>query len=152
GGAPHDRVSCGSIVDPAPQRGRPGRPTGRAGTGGASGGHPGPAAGAGPPVPPARGGPARPPRGAARGAGLARAAAGRGARRGGGEVRRMDELGDFSTSPRMVLIAAIAVGVGALSAFVALALLRLIGLFTNLFFFGRWSTDLVSPAGNHLGL
>ncbi len=38
-----------------------------------------------------------------------------------------------------------------LSAFVALALLKLIGLFTNLFFYQRWSTALVSPAGNHLG-
>ena len=34
----------------------------------------------------------------------------------------------------------------------ALALLRLIGLFTNLFFFQRWGTALVSPAGNHLGV
>ena len=41
--------------------------------------------------------------------------------------------------------------IGVLCAFVALALLRLIGLFTNLFYFGRWSTDMVSPAGNHLG-
>jgi H+/Cl- antiporter ClcA len=32
-----------------------------------------------------------------------------------------------------------------------LALLRLIGLFTNLFYFGRWSTAMVSPAANHLG-
>ena len=39
-----------------------------------------------------------------------------------------------------------------LSAFVALALLKLIGLFTNLFFFQRWDTALVSPAGNQLGL
>jgi chloride channel protein, CIC family len=39
-----------------------------------------------------------------------------------------------------------------LAAFVAWALLRLIGLFTNLFYFGRWSTALVSPAGNHLGM
>jgi len=37
-------------------------------------------------------------------------------------------------------------------AFVALALLRLIGLFTNLFYFGRWNTALVSPVGNHLGV
>jgi H+/Cl- antiporter ClcA len=35
---------------------------------------------------------------------------------------------------------------------VALALLRLIGLFTNLFFFQRWDTTLVSPAGHALGL
>src|SRR5712671_6300479 len=43
-------------------------------------------------------------------------------------------------------------GIGALCAFVALALLRLIGLFTNLFYFGRWSTTMVSPTGNHLGI
>jgi chloride channel protein, CIC family len=39
-----------------------------------------------------------------------------------------------------------------LSAFVALALLKLIGLFTNVFFFQRWNTELISPTGNHLGL
>jgi chloride channel protein, CIC family len=44
-----------------------------------------------------------------------------------------------------------AIGIGAVAALVALALLRLIGLFTNLFYFGRWSTALVSPVGNHLG-
>ncbi len=43
-------------------------------------------------------------------------------------------------------------GIGALCAFVALALLRLIGLFTNLFYFGKWSSAMVSPMGNHLGV
>jgi H+/Cl- antiporter ClcA/CBS domain-containing protein len=62
------------------------------------------------------------------------------------------DLGDFTTTPRVLLISGIAVLIGILSAFVALALLRLIGLFTNLFFFGRVSTSLASPAGNHLGL
>jgi CIC family chloride channel protein len=62
------------------------------------------------------------------------------------------KLGDFTTTPRVVWISLIAIGIGVLSAVVALALLRLIGLFTNLFFYQRWSTDLVSPAGNHLGL
>jgi H+/Cl- antiporter ClcA/predicted transcriptional regulator len=42
--------------------------------------------------------------------------------------------------------------IGVICAFVALALLRLIGLFTNLFYFGRWSTTMVSPVGNHLGI
>ena len=41
--------------------------------------------------------------------------------------------------------------IGVLCAYVALALLRLIGLFTNLFYYGRWNSSLVSPAGNHLG-
>ena len=61
-------------------------------------------------------------------------------------------LGDFLTTPRLIPLCLLAIGIGAISAVVALVLLRLIGLFTNLFFFQRWSTDLVSPAGNQLGL
>jgi len=61
------------------------------------------------------------------------------------------ELGDFTTSWNVVPITLLATGIGIFSAFVALALLRLIGIFTNLFFFQRWGTALVSPAGNHLG-
>src|SRR5919109_2988616 len=60
-------------------------------------------------------------------------------------------LGDFTASGRVVTIAAIAVGIGIVSAYVALALLKLIGLFTNLFFFQRWSTTLASPADHTLG-
>src|SRR5208337_4288404 len=56
------------------------------------------------------------------------------------------------TEWRVVPISLLATGIGVVCAFVALALLRLIGLFTNLFYFGRWSTAMVSPAGNHLGL
>jgi H+/Cl- antiporter ClcA/predicted transcriptional regulator len=62
------------------------------------------------------------------------------------------ELGDFTTTARVLPIAALAVAIGALSALVALLLSRLIGLFTNLFFFQRVSTELVSPAGHHLGV
>jgi chloride channel protein, CIC family len=61
-------------------------------------------------------------------------------------------LGDFTTTLEIIPISGLAVVIGALCAFVALALLRLIGLFTNLFYFGRWNTALVSPAGNHLGI
>ncbi len=64
---------------------------------------------------------------------------------------RTDKLGDFTITPRVLWITALAIGIGFVSAFVALALLRLIGLFTNLFFFGRVGSALVSPAGNHLG-
>jgi len=63
----------------------------------------------------------------------------------------VERLGDFTTTNEVILIALLATGIGIFSAFVALALLRMIGLFTNLFFFQRWSTALVSPAGNHLG-
>ncbi len=65
--------------------------------------------------------------------------------------RANQELGDFTTSPRVIPIALLAVFIGALAAYVAVALLRMIGFFTNLFFYQRISTDLVSPAGNHLG-
>jgi CIC family chloride channel protein len=62
-----------------------------------------------------------------------------------------EELGDFTTTPRVISISCLAMFIGVLCAFVALVLLRLIGLFTNLFYFGRWNTAMVSPAGNHLG-
>jgi chloride channel protein, CIC family len=65
---------------------------------------------------------------------------------------RNETLGDFTTTRRVIPISALAMVIGLLCAFVALALLRLIGLFTNLFYFGRWSSSLVSPAGNHLGI
>lgn len=69
-----------------------------------------------------------------------------------GNAEAIGKLGDFTTSPRVLLISLLALGIGVIGAFVALVLLKLIGLFTNLFFFQRWGTDLVSPAGNHLGL
>jgi H+/Cl- antiporter ClcA len=64
---------------------------------------------------------------------------------------RVTRLGDFTTTFEVVPITLLAAAIGVFSAFVALALLRLIGLFTNLFFFHRISTALVSPAGNTLG-
>jgi len=65
--------------------------------------------------------------------------------------RVSSKLGDFTVKPRTLAISVLAVVIGAISAYVALGLLKLIGLFTNLFFFQRWSAALVSPAGNHLG-
>ncbi|HZR80841.1 MAG TPA: chloride channel protein [Candidatus Binatia bacterium] len=62
------------------------------------------------------------------------------------------ELGDFTATWRMIPMSLAAIAIGVLGAYVALGLLRLIGLFTNLFFFQRWDTTLVSPAGNQLGL
>ena len=61
------------------------------------------------------------------------------------------ELGDFTATWRVIPMSLAAVTIGLLSACVALALLRLIGLFTNLFFFQRWDFALVAPAGNRLG-
>ena len=67
------------------------------------------------------------------------------------DVAGRHQLGDFTTNSRVIFLSIIAVGIGVLSAFVALALLRLIGLFTNLFFFQRWATILISPVDNKLG-
>ncbi len=53
---------------------------------------------------------------------------------------------------RVIPVSLLAVGIGIVGTYVAWALLRLIALFTNLFYYGRVSTVLVSPAGNHLGL
>src|SRR5437763_8425505 len=64
---------------------------------------------------------------------------------------QLPHLGDFTMTPRVIPIAALAVVIGIFAAFVAAALLKLIGLFTNLFFFQRVDTTLVSPAGHHLG-
>jgi chloride channel protein, CIC family len=61
------------------------------------------------------------------------------------------DLGDFTTTARVIPISALAIVIGIAAAFVAAALLKLIGLFTNLFFFQRFDTTLVSPAGHHLG-
>src|SRR5437879_13046 len=52
---------------------------------------------------------------------------------------------------RVVLLCALAVAVALCAGGVAQLLTRLIGLITNLCFYGRLSTAFVSPAGHHLG-
>ena len=64
---------------------------------------------------------------------------------------RAQALGDFTADSRTIPISLLAILIGVLSTGVAWALLRLIGLFTNLFYYHRWNFQLVSPAGNHLG-
>jgi chloride channel protein, CIC family len=65
---------------------------------------------------------------------------------------RPQELGDFTTDWRVIPISGLAIVIGLISSVVAWALLRLIGLFTNLFYYHRWNTALISPAGNPLGV
>jgi chloride channel protein, CIC family len=62
-----------------------------------------------------------------------------------------EELGDFTVTPRLLTISAFATAIGIVSAYVALALLKLIGLFTNIFFYQQWSTELVTPENHTLG-
>ncbi|MGN6780353.1 MAG: chloride channel protein [Marmoricola sp.] len=64
-------------------------------------------------------------------------------------VRDVRHLGDFSTTPRMLVIAALALPIGAIAAVTAWALLRLIGLITNVIFYQRTSTQLVAPGAQH---
>jgi hypothetical protein len=49
---------------------------------------------------------------------------------------------------RIVLVSFLSAGIGIVAGFVAYALYKLIGLFTNLFFFHRWSTDFASVGSN----
>src|SRR5690349_4083029 len=63
----------------------------------------------------------------------------------------VDDLGDFTATRRVIGVAALAFGIGLVGALLAKALLALISLATNIFFFGRLSTAPVSPADAHLG-
>jgi CIC family chloride channel protein len=58
-------------------------------------------------------------------------------------------LGDFTLTPRVLTIVAVALPVGAASAVAAFCLLRLIGLITNLVFYQRIDTQLVAPGLHH---
>ncbi len=53
---------------------------------------------------------------------------------------------------RVVQITLLALLIGLLSGLIAQGLMRLIGFITNLSFYGRLTTDFVSPADNHLGM
>jgi chloride channel protein, CIC family len=65
---------------------------------------------------------------------------------------RFRDLGDFTTvDRRTLLLAGLAVLVGIFAALIAALLLGTIGLFTNLFYYGRLSVTFVSPFGNQLG-
>src|SRR5712671_5482157 len=63
--------------------------------------------------------------------------------------------GDFTANPRVLVVTVMAVFIGVASAFVALALTKLIGFFTNLFYYQRIAIgEFTSPAPGaiHLGV
>ena len=62
-----------------------------------------------------------------------------------------DELADFSTNRRVLLLSAMALAIGAFSALVAYVLIWLIAAITNLAFYHRLSAARAIPQGNHLG-
>src|SRR5689334_9606705 len=60
-------------------------------------------------------------------------------------------LGDFRTDARMLVLVALAVPIGIVSALVAKALLWLIAVITNAVFFQKYSPELGSLVHHHLG-
>jgi H+/Cl- antiporter ClcA/CBS domain-containing protein len=65
------------------------------------------------------------------------------------ELRR---LGDFTTNARVLVIAAIAIVVATFGFIAGVALLKLIWLFTNIAYFGRFSFEIPNLADSPLGL
>lgn len=67
--------------------------------------------------------------------------------------QQSSKKGQFGVAlePEVIKICGFAVLVGAVSGLVAQALLELIYFFTNIFFYGRFSFAITSPAHNHLG-
>ncbi len=62
------------------------------------------------------------------------------------------QLGDFTMSLRDLGLVPLALAIGMIASGIALVLLDLIGLFTNLLYYGRLDVHLASPAQNQLGL
>lgn len=67
------------------------------------------------------------------------------------QKKKLPELGDFTTTRQVIPISLLAIVIGIVAAFVASGLLKLIGFFTNLFYYQRIDPAMTSPAGNHLG-
>jgi CIC family chloride channel protein len=66
-------------------------------------------------------------------------------------VLKVETLRDFTTTWRVIPISGLAIVVGVVAAYVAVALLKLIGFFTNLFFYQRVSDRFISPGGTTIG-
>jgi CIC family chloride channel protein len=69
-----------------------------------------------------------------------------------GKNPKHDRLSDFTRDKRILLLSAMSLAVGAMSAGVAALLVKLIALATDLAFYGRFSFADLSPARHALGL
>src|SRR2546428_1450985 len=69
-----------------------------------------------------------------------------------GNLQPDDRLGDFTADRRVLTLTGMAALIGVISPFVALALLRLIGFFTHLFYSRAIDSRLDTPADNRLGV
>src|ERR1700722_2503101 len=71
---------------------------------------------------------------------------------GGGPIGpSLSISGELPAQFRIGLVSCLAAAIGLVAGLVAYALYKLIGLFTNLFFFHRWSTNFTSVRFHHLG-
>ena len=68
------------------------------------------------------------------------------------KVNNHVQLADFTTDRRVLLLSGMAILIGAISSLVAYGLVWLINVFTNIFYYQRFSSQTASPAGNHLGI
>jgi chloride channel protein, CIC family len=62
------------------------------------------------------------------------------------------DRGDFSRYPRLLPISALAIAIGAISTAVAKALLMMIALFTQIFYYGHFSFEPAKPSAEHWGI
>jgi CIC family chloride channel protein len=72
----------------------------------------------------------------------------------GHEAARATEAAFSAAQPaqfRIVLVSFLAAAIGLIGGLIAFILYKLIGLFTNLAFFHRWSTNFTSVGSHHLG-
>jgi chloride channel protein, CIC family len=70
----------------------------------------------------------------------------------GAHANAVPVLGDFTADRRVVILSLMATVIGAISALVATALVWLIGTVTNLAYYQRFDSRLLSPAGHRMGL
>ena len=71
---------------------------------------------------------------------------------GGGPIGpSLSISGELPARFRIGLVSFLAAAIGLVAGLVAYALYQLIGLFTNLFFFHRWSTNFTSVRFHHMG-
>jgi len=68
-----------------------------------------------------------------------------------GDDVHVDNLRDFRTNRRVILLSIMAIPIGALSAVVAKVLIWLIAIITNISFFARVSSAPVTPQQSHFG-
>src|ERR1041384_85704 len=74
-----------------------------------------------------------------------------GARAAQDDESSLHALGDFTANARLLLLSLVAIPIGIISAYVAVALLALITFFTNVFFFQRFRFAPACPAMHTLG-